>query len=77
METAQEFDGCGQHLWVCPRCVVMVPDGNLKKLEPMCTYHLVCTTTDFLLEAWHLMRNTLMSLIYRLLHIRRPRGSAI
>ena len=31
-----EFDGCGQYLWVCPVGVAMVPDGNLKKLEPMC-----------------------------------------
>ena len=32
---ATEFDGCGQYLWVCPVGVVMVPDGNPKKLEPM------------------------------------------
>ena len=31
--------GCGQYLWVCPGGVAMVPDGNPKKLEPMC-----CTT---------------------------------
>ncbi len=27
--------GCGQHLWACLVGVVMVPDGTLKKLEPM------------------------------------------
>ena len=40
METAQDaplnFYGCGQYLWVCPVGVAMVPDGNPKKLEPMC-----------------------------------------
>ena len=30
-----DFDGYGQHLWVCPVGVAMVPDGNPKKLEPM------------------------------------------
>ena len=40
METTQDatelIDGCGQYLWVCPVGVAMVPDGNPKKLEPMC-----------------------------------------
>ena len=35
-----EFYGCGQYMWVWSilcGCVLWVPDGNLKKLEPMYT----------------------------------------
>ena len=46
-----EFDGCGQHLWVCPvgvSCdVAMVPDGNPKKLEPMLGGHCTLVYDDW------------------------------